>query len=597
MLTIAELRKDYLSGTRHPSEVIEEIFAMIATDGLSPVWISLADEERAVALAKAVNLSLPLAGIPFAVKDNIDVEGMPTTAACPSFAYTPDHTATVVRRLQEAGAILIGKTNMDQFATGLVGTRSPYGACSSVFNSKYISGGSSSGSAVAVAQELCAFALGTDTAGSGRVPAAFNNLVGMKPTRGLISTSGVVPACRSLDCVSVFALSATDASLIWTIAQGFDATDPYSRTIPPGSRAPDGQSDGPFRFGVPADSDLQFFGDPYTSELYANAIERMTKLGGVCTTIDFTPFREAAALLYAGPWVAERFVAVGEHIRNHPETVNNIVADIIMGGETYTAQDVYKAMYRLEELKRAADEQWARMDVLLTPTAGTTYTMEAVVADPIRLNSNLGYYTNFVNLLDLAAVALPAGFRKDGLPFGVSLIGPAFCDAGLLAMGRRFLEETSETPSKGPNYIPTAVVGAHLEGQPLNWQLTERGAQLARSCRTAEDYRLFALSGTIPPKPGLVREQGHKGPGIEVEVWNIPVEEFGSFVAAVPEPLAIGNVRLDTGEWVKGFVCEPLALSGATEITAYGGWRSYLSSTSSASSNEAAIDAGVAGRI
>jgi allophanate hydrolase len=593
MLTIAELRKDYLSGTRHPAEVVEEIFAMIATDGLSPVWISLADKERAVAQAKAVNLSLPLAGIPFAVKDNIDVEGMPTTAACPSFAYAPDRTATVVRRLQEAGAILIGKTNMDQFATGLVGTRSPYGACSSVFNSRYISGGSSSGSAVAVARELCAFALGTDTAGSGRVPAAFNNLVGMKPTRGLISTSGVVPACRSLDCVSVFALSATDATLIWTIAQGFDATDPFSRTLSQGSRAPDR----PFRFGIPGDSDLQFFGDPYTSELYASAIERMTKLGGVYTPIDFTPFREAAALLYAGPWVAERFVAVGEHIRSHPETVNSTVADIILGGEKYTAQDVYKAMYRLEALKRAADEQWARMDVLLTPTAGTTYTIEAVAADPVRLNSNLGYYTNFVNLLDLATIALPAGFRKDGLPFGVSLIGPAFSDAGLLALGRRFLEEVSETPSKDPNCIPTAVVGAHLEGQPLNWQLTERGAQLARSCRTSEDYRLFALSGTIPPKPGLVREEGHQGPGIEVEVWNIPEEEFGSFVAAVPEPLAIGNVRLDTGEWVKGFVCEPLALSGSTEITHYGGWRSYLSSTSSASSNDGGINTGVAGRI
>jgi len=587
MLTIAELRKDYLSGARCHAEVIEEIFAMIQTDGLSPVWISLANQRRAIARAETIDPSLPLAGIPFAVKDNVDVEGMQTTAACPSFAHTATRTATVVARLLEAGAILIGKTNMDQFATGLVGTRTPYGKCSSVFDSRYISGGSSSGSAVAVARELCAFSLGTDTAGSGRVPAAFNNLVGMKPTRGLLSTSGVLPACRSLDCVSIFTSSAADAHLVWNIARGFDDSDPYSRDFFPGAGAAPWLG-GPFRFGIPADSDLQFFDDSETPGLYARAAEQLTQLGGIPTTIDFAPFREAAALLYSGPWVAERFAAVGQHILGNPQHVNTIVGDIILSGAKYRAEDAYRAAYRLEGLKRKAAEQWSRMDVLLLPTAGTIYTIAAVEADPIRLNSNLGYYTNFVNLLDLAAIALPAGFRKDGLPFGVSIIGPAFSDAALLSLGQRFLHEAS-TVTAAPGCIPIAVVGAHLEGQPLNSQLSERGARMAKRCRTAQDYRLFALRGTTPAKPGLLRQPDFRGPGIEVEVWNVPEAAFGGFVADVPEPLAIGNVRLDTGEWVKGFVCEPLALLNATEITQFGGWRSYLSSSSSGSAAEVAL--------
>jgi allophanate hydrolase len=590
MLTIAELRKDYLSGTRRHAEVIEEIFAMIRTDGLSPIWISLADERRAIARAKSVDPSLPLAGIPFAVKDNIDVEGMQTTAACPSFAHTADRSATVVKRLLEAGAILVGKTNMDQFATGLVGTRTPYGACSSVFDSRYIAGGSSSGSAVAVARELCAFSLGTDTAGSGRVPAAFNNLVGMKPTRGLLSTSGVLPACRSLDCVSIFTSSVADAHLIWNIARGFDGNDPYSRTFSPGAgAAPWLAAPGrPFRFGVPDDADLQFFGDCETPGLYARAAERLIELGGIRTRIDFTPYREAASLLYSGPWVAERFAAVGQHILRDPQHVNTIVADVILSGSNYRAEDAYRAAYRLEGLKRKAAQQSSLMDVLLLPTAGTIYTKAAVEADPTRLNSNLGYYTNFVNLLDLAAIALPAGFRKDGLPFGVSIIGPAFSDAALMTLGQRFLKEAMDTIFTPTGCIPLAVVGAHLEGQPLNGQLTERGARLAKRCRTSEDYRLFALSGTTPAKPGLLREPDFMGPGIEVEVWNVPEHEFGGFVAAIPEPLAIGNVKLDTGECVKGFVCEPLALLNSTEITRFGGWRNYLSSTSSGSVSEGA---------
>src|SRR5688572_16145083 len=582
MLTIAGLLRDYRSGAKRPDAVIQEIFGTVRAGALQPTWISLADEAEAVTRAKAIDADLPLAGVPFAVKDNIDVAGLPTTAGCPSFAYTPHRSASVVARLEAAGAILIGKTNMDQFATGLVGVRTPHGACSSVFDERYISGGSSSGSAVAVAKEFCTFSLGTDTAGSGRVPAAFNGLVGMKQTRGVFSTRGVVTECLSLDCVLIFAQTGMDALLVWNILQGFDPDDPYSRPFSRvASTAP--WLNGSFQFGVPADNDLQFFGDTEALRLYELAVHRLTELGGVPTTIDYTPFRAAAELLYQGPWVAERFVAVGKHIVEKTATIDSTVARIILSATEHRAEDAYRAAYRLEELKRAAETQWARMDVLLLPTTGTIYTIDAVNADPVQLNSNLGYYTNFVNLMDLAAIALPGGFRPNGLPFGVSLIGPAFSDQALLELGQRFLGESSAMTESSPGCIRLAVVGAHLEGQPLNWQLTDRGARLVKRCRTSADYKLFALAGTTPPKPGLLRQPGYAGPGIEVEVWSIPEGEFGGFVAAVSEPLAIGSVQLDTGEWVKGFVCEPVALLRAQEITRYGGWRSYLSRNSSVS--------------
>jgi allophanate hydrolase len=577
MLTIDRVLSDYRSGRKKPVDVIGQVHAAIRADGLAPVWISLASEQLTLAQARDVDLSLPLAGVPFAVKDNIDVEGMPTTAGCPSFAYRATRSASVVTRLQAAGAILMGKTNMDQFATGLVGVRSPYGACSSVFDARYISGGSSSGSAVAVAQGLAAFALGTDTAGSGRVPAAFNNLVGLKPTRGVLSTSGVVPACRSLDCVSIFAADAAGARAVWEVATGTDAEDPYSRAFEPRLGAAPWLT-GAFRFGMPHDADLEFFGDLASAALYQQAAARLQAIGGVPVRIDFGPFRAAAQLLYGGAWVAERFAAVGEFITREPEAVHPIVRDIILGGATPSAADAYRGAYRLEELKRDAAAQWARIDVMLLPTAGTIYTKEAVQADPIRLNSNLGYYTNFVNLMDLAAVAVPAGFRQDGLPFGVSLIGPAFSDPALVTLAQRFMTGDPAPAAGAPGCISVAVVGAHLTGQPLNAQLTERGARLIRAGRTSPEYRLFALPDTTPPKPGLAREPGYAGPGIEIELWSMPVDRFGSFVAAVPPPLAIGSVRLDSGEWVKGFVCEPAGLAGAEEITPFGGWRAYLAS-------------------
>jgi allophanate hydrolase len=575
MLTIASLREDYSAGRTTPTEVIARIFDRIRSEGNAPVWISLVEQSDALARAERVDMSLPLAGVPFAVKDNIDVEGMATTAGCPAFAYRAARSATVVARLLDAGAILIGKTNMDQFATGLTGMRSPYGVCSSVYDDRYISGGSSSGSAVAVARSLCAFALGTDTAGSGRVPAAFNGLIGLKPTRGLISTAGVLPACRSLDCVSIFASSASDACAVWRVAQGLDIDDPYSRSPAPGADAAPWLAGG-FRFGLPRVSDLELFGDPYAAALYEQAAKQLEQLGGTRIEIDFSPFREAADLLYSGPWVAERLAAIGDFLERQPEQVHEVVRTIISSGRKYSAADVYGAADRLQALKRQTATMWGAMGVLLLPTAVTIYTKEKVAADPVGLNSNLGYYTNFVNLLDLAAIAIPAGCRPDGLPFGVSLIGPAFSDAALTILAARLLGESLAAPGGIPGCVSVAVVGAHLSGQPLNRQLIERGARLVKSCRTSADYRLFALPGTVPRKPALLREPDYRGPGIEVEVWAMPEDRFGSFVAAVSPPLAIGSVRLDSGEWVLGFVGEPCAFQGAREITEFGGWRAFL---------------------
>jgi allophanate hydrolase len=438
-ITIDHLRESFLSGAASPARLVQDIFSRIHDEGEQPVWISLVNEAQAIEQAATVDLSLPLGGVPFAVKDNFDVAGMTTTAGCPSFAYDAQRTATTVQRLIDAGAILIGKTNMDQFATGLVGVRSPYGACSSVYDSRYISGGSSSGSAVAVAKGLCAFSLGTDTAGSGRVPAAFNNLVGLKPTRGLLSTTGVVPACRSLDCVSIFARTARNAHSLWKIAKGYDADDPYSRTVVPRTGTAPSLT-GPFRFGIPDDSQLKFFADDEAPLLYRKAIGRLQALGGEPAKIDFTAFREAAELLYSGPWVAERYAAVGEFLETQSEGVNEIVKTIILGGAKFSAADAYRSAYRLETLKQLAAKEWEHMDVLLLPTTGTIYSREAVTSDPIRLNSNLGFYTNFVNLMDLAAVAVPAGFRRDALPLGVSLIGPAFSDEALLDLASRYLD-------------------------------------------------------------------------------------------------------------------------------------------------------------
>jgi allophanate hydrolase len=593
-LDIASLSPAYEAGA-DPAEVLSALHERIAQGGLNPVWISLVSLPRIIAQLDALKSRrkageiLPLYGIPFAVKDNIDVAGLTTTAACPAFAYAPKRSATVVEKLEEAGAVALGKTNLDQFATGLNGTRSPYGIPSSVFDPRYISGGSSSGSAVAVAQGLASFALGTDTAGSGRVPAAFNNIVGLKPTKGWLSASGVVPACRSLDCVSVFAGTADDALRVARIAGGFDEDDPFSRQVPEAA-ALGNDYPAAFRFGVPAEG-LEFFGDRDAARLYAESVARLERIGGRKIDIDFTPFREASLLLYGGPWVAERLAAIKDFAASHAAAMLPVIREIILGAKRLSAVDAFEGSYRLAEFARRAEAQWARMDVLLVPTAGTIYRIEEVLADPIRLNSNLGLYTNFTNLLDLAAIAVPAGFRGDGLPFGVTLIGRAFQDGALAALAGRLHGALANAaigatgwklppaPARAarpaePDTVELAVVGAHLSGEALNHELTQRGAKLARTVRTAAGYSLYALSNAAQPKPGLVFDGKGRGQ-IEVEIWTMPSVALGSFVAEIPAPLGIGTIALADGSRVKGFLCEAHALAGAKDITGFGSWRAY----------------------
>ena len=564
---VASLRAAYLSGGLSPLRLVETVLERIAACRDPAVWIARVPAEALRARAQSLaagDTSLPLYGIPFAVKDNIDVAGMPTTAGCPAFATTPTRSATVVRRLLDAGAILIGKTNLDQFATGLVGTRSPHGAPRCVFDERYVSGGSSSGSAVAVAAGLVAFALGTDTAGSGRVPAAFNNIVGIKPSKGLLSTAGVVPACRTLDCVSVFAGSVPDARAVIAVAQGGDAADPYSREERPVALPSRG-----VRVGVLDAADRDFDGDAAAAALYDAAIRQMARLGAEIVTVDYAPFRKAGQLLYSGPWVAERLSAIRAFHRAHAAAIEPAVRAIIEGAQAYSAVDLFEAQYALQALSRQTMSGWSRFDVMLLPTAPTIPTVEQVAGDPIGRNSRLGAYTNFVNLLDLAAVAVPAGFTPNGLPFGVTLIAPAFTDAALADWADRLHGATAET-------IPIAVAGAHLSGMALNHELLALGGALRERTRTAPGYRLCLLAETTPPKPGLVRQASHAGPGIEIEVWELSQAMFGRFVSQIPAPLGIGKVRLADGSVVCGFICEPSALDGAIDITAHGGWRAYI---------------------
>ena len=590
-LSIHALHNLYQSGEATPSDIINAIYNRIESAPLSPIWITLLSRAEALAAARDLKPGLPLFGIPFAIKDNIDAAGYPTTAACPAFSFTPEVDAFVVAKLRQAGAILIGKTNLDQFATGLVGTRSPHGACSSVFDGNYISGGSSSGSAVAVASGLVTFSLGTDTAGSGRIPAAFNNIVGLKPSRGLLSASGVVPACRSLDCVSIFALSSTDANTVFKAAREADRADPFSRSYP---QSPPSFATPQLRIGVPMPTQLEFFGNHEYQRLFHESVNSLESRHHTKIEIDLAPFRAAAELLYAGPYVAERFGAVGDFVKTHLNDVDPTVGSIIMASENWTASEAYNALYKLKALEKQTEKIWQTIDVLLLPSAPTTYTIEAVRSDPIKLNSNLGYYTNFVNLLDYSAVAVPAGFTLSGLPFGVTLIGKAFFDEALLHLAATIQHhrapvagknlatvpppQPAPTPAPSNAWISLGVVGAHLSGQPLNWQLTQRGAHLLRTTRTAADYRFYALTNTTPAKPGLIREPGFQGPGIEIEIWSINESQFGSFVAAVPPPLSIGTCVLEDGAQVKGFLCEPYAVSKMPEITNFTAWRSYLAS-------------------
>lgn len=591
--TLADWRAAYRSGELRPSDV----FDAAATDDEDPAWITRLDSaklrtqlqslEERLAAAGGDLTRLPLYGIPFAAKDNIDAAGWPTTAACPAFGYTAQQDATVIQRLRAAGALLIGKTNLDQFATGLVGTRSPYGAVSNAFKAAYISGGSSAGSASVVARGLVPFALGTDTAGSGRVPASFNNLVGLKPTRGWLSTQGVVPACRTLDCVSVFALTVGDAEEIARIAGGYDPEDPYSREFPPSGHQP-----AAVKFAIP--DALEFFGDSLAQRAFTQALDAWRALGAEITPVDYSPFRELAALLYEGAWVAERYVVVEQLLERDPQAIQPVLASILAGAAKLNAVDTFKYEYRRAALARRINDALAPFTALIVPTTPTIYTIEQVMEDPIQLNSRLGTYTNFTNLADLSALALPAAMREDGLPAGITLIAPAWRDHALAQIGKRWQQHVAlplgatgrplsavpkETSAASPARatVRLAVVGAHLTGMPLNHQLTSRNAAFVERCRTTANYQLYALANTTPPKPGLVKVVTTGAP-IEVELWDVPTEHFGSFVAEIPPPLGIGSLELEDGRIVKGFICEPIGLQGAQDITAFGGWRAYLAS-------------------
>lgn len=528
----------------------------------------------------------PLAGRIGAVKDNIDLAGYATTAACPDFAYRPGRSAAVVERLIDAGAGIVGKTNLDQFACGLVGVRSPYGAVPNAFNAAYVSGGSSSGSAVAVALGLVDFALGTDTAGSGRVPAGFNNIVGLKPSQGLISARGVLPACQHIDCVSIFTRSVPEAVDVLLATAGYDRDDPFARRLALDAAAMPQR----FRFGIPDAAHLQFFGDRASEQAFDDAVARLRDLGGSMSAVDYAPMVSAATALYEGAWVAERYAAMREFFDASADACNPVVRDIIEPGKAYSAADLFEAKVRMGGYRQYAAGLWQDIDVLVVPTAPTIYTIAEVNADPIGKNRNLGWYTNFVNLLDLAAIAVPSSMRPDGLPFGITLIGPAGSELRLADLAQRYHLATGLTlgvsreplpalrplPRQAGSTVKVAVVGAHLSGLPLNGQLIERGARLLARTRTRPCYRFYALAGTVPAKPGLLRvaEGGH---AIEAEVWEMPVAQYGSFVALIGAPLGIGSIVLEDGSSVQGFLCEAAALTGARDISAFGGWRAWLS--------------------
>jgi allophanate hydrolase len=590
--TVDAMVAAHRAGAMSPARTVARSFQRIRDHNDPAIFISLRDETEALAEAEALArkdaAQLPLYGVPVAVKDNIDVLGLPTTAACPAFAYSPTHDATSVARLRAAGAIVIGKTNLDQFATGLVGVRSPYGIPNNPMRGDLIPGGSSSGSAVAVSAGLVPLALGTDTAGSGRVPAMLNNIVGLKPSLGLISTAGVVPACRTLDCVSIFALTVDDAMTALAAMAGPDGADPFSRNLP---LAAVNTFPGNLRLGVPRHGQLIFFGDKAAEKAFGDAVARWTALGATLVECDLEPFYETARLLYEGPWVAERYLVIRDLLASSPDAIHPVTREITAAGSRPTAADTFAALYRLQGLRRIAGRAFANIDALVLPTAPTAYSTAQVLANPIELNSRLGTYTNFVNLLDLCGLALPASIRPDDIPFGITLLAPAGHDAQLASLGRVFHADTKLTMG-GRNLrqpalaaLPTgvsgdeiaiAVVGAHLSGMALNGELKALGGRLLQAAATAPDYKLYALKGTTPPKPGMLRVKVGSGSSIELEVWALSAAAFGKFVAAIPPPLSIGTIRLADGSGVKGFLVEPAAIDGARDISHFGGWRAFM---------------------
>ena len=592
-LNITALKNAYKNHDTTPKELLLSLRNQAIEQKDYNAWITLLDEET---LLQYVSLldgksadDLPLYGVPFAIKDNIDLAGVPTTAACPDFEYTPTKNAFVVDQLIQAGAIPLGKTNLDQFATGLVGMRSPYGEGVNAFNTDYVSGGSSAGSAVSTALGQVSFALGTDTAGSGRVPAALNNLIGHKPTKGLFSNSGLVPACLSLDCITVFALNTQDAALVTSVAGQYDEHDSYARSNQPGNllRYFEPKLPTAFTFGVPAE--LDFYNNPETQALFKSTIQRLERLGGTKVEMDFSPFVTAAKLLYEGPWVAERWIATKDVKR---ESMLPVIQTIIGSAEGKTAADAFSAQYELQAYKKICDKMVDSVDFILTPTCPTQFTRAELREEPIKYNSILGTYTNFVNLLDYSATNIPVGFTNNDVSWGVTLISHAFNDMKLLSYGGA-LHEDLNLPQGASEFslqkfegaaVPTpkshinvVVCGAHLEGFPLNWQLTERNATLVEKTYSSANYQLYALPDG--KRPAMIRDD-QNGQKIAVEVWSMPMEFFGSFVAGIPAPLGIGKVELEDGSWHCGFMSEGNAADDATNITNHGGWAAYLQSKS-----------------
>lgn len=594
-LTIKQLHEHYQQGDFTPQELCHYLLQQASKLSDYNTWIYLFSErELQPYLDNLKNKSiedLPLYGIPFSIKDNIDLAGIPTTAACKEFTYTPTRTAYVVQQLLDAGAIPLGKTNLDQFATGLVGTRSPYGATHNSFDRNYISGGSSSGSAVSVAQGLATFSLGTDTAGSGRVPAAFNNIFGLKPSRGLVSNTGVIPACRTLDCVAIFATTADDLQRLFSITANFDPQDSYARKNPAGNAATQTMRiRASFSFAIPKDAQLEFFGNEAYRKSFEDAISQLESLGGQAYEIDFEPFMQAARLLYEGPWVTERYLATQPIIDEQPEALLDVTRGIIIQGKDKLASDLFSAQYKLQACKQITDSLLQDYDFMLTPTAGTHYTLEEVKQAPVQLNSNLGYYTNYMNLLDYASIAVPTGLTEAGMPFGVTLVSSAFADMRLLSFARALhhskkhklgttdwaLPEPAEQPAVDETVTQIVVCGAHMQGLPLNHQLTDRGAVLLEQCQSSADYKLIALPGGPPHRPGMLRVN-ENGKAIDVEVWQLPVDQLGSFLRGIPQPLGLGKVELYDGRWEIGFICEGNIEAESEDISAFGGWRAYLS--------------------
>jgi len=590
---ITGLKSAYAHGLS-PVAVVEHVYDVIAKVADPGIFTCLVDRKKALkaaaALCKQDRESLPLWGIPFAVKDNIDVVGMETTAAAPSLAYKAKRTAFAVQKLIDAGAILIGKTNLDQFATGLVGVRTPLPVPKNSFDPSIVPGGSSSGSAVAVAHGIVAFALGTDTAGSGRVPAGLNNIVGLKPSVGAISSTGMLPACRTLDCISIFALTVDDAWAAYTVAAGADPADAYSRPVPLGAITPPPPKP---KLGVPRAKDLLFFGDAASKAHWKACVAQAEALGAELVDIDFTPLFATAHLLYDGPWVAERYEAIRDIIETKPTQLHPVTRRVIEKAREFSAADAFAGQYKLQAFKRIADGILAGVDALMVPTAPYPPTLEALKADPIGPNMHMGTYTNFVNLLDMCAIAVPGPLRKDKRPAGVTFIAARGRDAVAAGLGRAFHHAVGGTlgatgralpvapplPAVAPaGMIEIAVVGAHLSGMALNHEVKGLGGVFLRAVETEPNYELYALPGGPPKRPGLVRVPAGTGHAIKTEVWAMPAEGFGRFVAGIPSPLGIGTLQLADGTRPKGFLCEGEATRGAKHISSYGGWRAFIAS-------------------